>query len=313
MENILSESSIHNEEKRIVQVLLATYNGARYLDDFLQSLANQKQVKINLNVCDDGSTDKSIKILRKYEDNFNFVQVVHSPGIGPAENFFSLINQVRGDFIALADQDDIWESSHLINSIKRLEEYTQSPALSVSQVYEFGENQRYRIFPKKIKNGSFLNLVFENQFRGCTMVFNKAALDLINTYRPKNAIMHDWWIGMLISFCGKTIWGTDPEILYRVHDSNAVGRSKPLKIRLVRYLENLKQNDTWKPLEQIYELYENFAPRFQPEPASQLKYFILHTQSLHTAKKLKIVFLLTRFRTRILDEIAIRVLLFWKT
>jgi glycosyltransferase involved in cell wall biosynthesis len=142
MQDISGDYLQIEESKPNIEVLLATYNGAAYLGAFLESLAQQVGVSIDLRVSDDGSTDSTLIILESYRESFNSLVVTAGPEKGPSENFFSLIAKAKSKYVALADQDDIWEPTHLINSIDRLASSGDVPALSFTRVSEFGEKNQ---------------------------------------------------------------------------------------------------------------------------------------------------------------------------
>ena len=102
-----------------VQVLLATHNGEKYLREFLESLVTQTGVIIELLVSDDNSTDGTIEILKMYEEKFASLSVFNGPEQGPARNFFSLLQKANSDYVALADQDDIWNLVNYMRSLKK--------------------------------------------------------------------------------------------------------------------------------------------------------------------------------------------------
>lgn len=126
-----------NSGKVRVQVLLATCNGERYLQEFLDTLVNQQGVIIDLLASDDSSSDGTMEILERSKSRFLNCLILNGPGKGPMENFFHLIKHASGDYIAFADQDDLWDVNHLRNSCLRLKDFNSLPALSFSSVSEF--------------------------------------------------------------------------------------------------------------------------------------------------------------------------------
>jgi hypothetical protein len=139
------------------------------------------------------------------------------------KNFFSLIQSASLDYIALADQDDIWFSNHLYNSYIRVA--MKAPKITFSRVLEFevGSEQKSRVWPRNLRTKTIENLIFENQVRGCTIVFNKSFLHLCKQYEPKNAIMHDWWIALLGISTNSLTEGAACELSYRINNENIVG------------------------------------------------------------------------------------------
>ncbi len=206
-----------------VDVLLATYNGEKYIEEFLISLSEQKNCKINLFVSDDGSEDSTIPIVLKYQDSFNNFYLMEGPKLGPMQNFFFLMKNSKAAFVALADQDDIWMENHLEISTTRLQG-EDSPCLTFSSVAQFTVNPiNFQIWPTSQNQPKFPSILFENIGRGCTFVMNSTARDLVNAFQPQNAIMHDWWILLRVLLHGKVIFSPTPEIFYRIHDTNFIG------------------------------------------------------------------------------------------
>jgi glycosyltransferase involved in cell wall biosynthesis len=248
-----------------VDVLLATYNGERFLSEFLISLKNQVGVRIRLIISDDGSTDSTLKILESFENSFSSLEVHQGPRKGPAANFSYLLTKSNSAYIAFADQDDIWEPEHLLNSIKRILPYNSIPALTFSPVREFGVNlEDPEIWPKEVPK-TFTGYFAQNYARGCTIVFNSSCRNLYLQGSPKAIIMHDWWALLIALSCGKVIFSERFEVNYRIHQENFTIRRKTSTI----LFQFPKRRDKWEPIEQLEcfrEIYGSmFAKGFQVE------------------------------------------------
>src|SRR3712207_5989304 len=98
-----------------LSVALCTYDGARYLPEQLESLARQRRLPDELVVCDDGSADDTVDVVRRFADRAPFaVRLSLNPqNLGFVKNFEQAIRLCRGDLIALADQDDVWHPQKL--------------------------------------------------------------------------------------------------------------------------------------------------------------------------------------------------------
>ena len=303
---IISPSSSNNlEELPEVEVLLATFNGGIYLFEFLSSLAAQVGVKIHLRISDDGSIDNTMEILAKFNSSFESFEIFAGPKEGPAANFFSLLSNSTLDYVALADQDDIWSSDHLVNSVKELSELGNVPGMRFTSTKEFGRGVKERIWPKIKVVPEIEKLLMENQARGCTIALNKEAVKLINSYKPKLAVMHDWWILLILTLNGKVVYEPKPEVQYRIHDSNAVGLPKKRGMRAVKSA----RSGTWGPMLQARELFELNKYNTYTDPILKLKSFI-DLPGLNFTKKIRLTLLRNkRLRTGLLDELAVRVVL----
>ncbi|MEI9907424.1 MAG: glycosyltransferase [Actinomycetota bacterium] len=226
-----------------IDVLLATYNGAKYLDEFLTSLENQIDVRINLLVSDDGSSDNSLEIVRAHEKNFYTVTYFDGPKKGATENFYHLMYQSKAPYVAFADQDDIWEKEHLRNSIERLKPYEPFPTLTFSTSLTFFDDGRKAYLWPVLKDIPPVSELFlEGRARGCSMVFNREANSLLTSYHPQFPHCHDTWAFLVLRTCGIVIYDRAAEIRYRIHANNTIGLGERSFFRTFRTLSNR----TWK-------------------------------------------------------------------
>jgi rhamnosyltransferase len=223
-----------------VQVLLATYNGAKYLEDLIESIWNQSGInEISILASDDKSTDSSRKILC----NFG-ITILDGPMNGAAANFRHLITSAGGhDFYAFADQDDFWYPDKISSAVSEFKE-TLEPTIYVGSTIDTNG----KICAPEIY--TLPESLMSNQVQGCTIVINDRFLQLLKKNLPTSFIMHDWWIYNLAQCFGKIIVDKKPCMTYRLHGGNLIGtNSKLLKIfRLLKklttgehYVEVLKQ------------------------------------------------------------------------
>jgi glycosyltransferase involved in cell wall biosynthesis len=306
MRHTSNDLSVKKESFPEVEVLLATFNGELYLVEFLESLLNQEGVRIHLRVSDDGSTDKTLKIIESYKEHFESCAIYSGPSQGPSINFFSLIKKSTYEYVALADQDDIWLPHHLLSAIKRLSESPELPSLTFSSVTEFSRERNYELnWPARFPGNDIRTIVTENLARGCTFVLNSKSIDLIKLHQPKNAIMHDWWILLLIYSSGIVTWSIKPEVKYRIHQNNTVGPSPSFKVRLVRFLSNIREHD-WIVINQADELLQNYKWSMSSQKSHELGSFLRDIKSPLITGRLNLVIWRYRFRTDFLDELAVR-------
>jgi glycosyltransferase involved in cell wall biosynthesis len=306
MRNTYSDLSPKEEGFPEVEVLLATFNGELYLGEFLDSLSRQKDVKVHLRVSDDGSSDKTLVIINSHKHLFESCIVFSGPCVGPGLNFFSLIRQATYDFVALADQDDVWLPHHLISAINRLSKTPDLPSMTFSAVAEFvEENETVTIWPNRFPGEDIRTIITENLARGCTFVLNTNAINLIKMHKPKNAIMHDWWILLLIYSSGSVTWSKLPEVRYRIHKGNAVGGKPSFRIRLNRFLKNFKGRD-WIVVSQITELHYVYGWSMSGQKRHEIGSFIRDINSPLSTGRWNLLLWPKRFRTNLYDELAVR-------
>lgn len=290
-----------------VEVLLATFNGEAFLGEFLDSLSRQEGVKIHLRVSDDGSTDSTLKIVDAHKHKFESFKILDGPRTGPASNFFHLISQATQGFVALADQDDVWLPNHLVDSINRLIATQEVPSMTFSTVLEFEHNEsQEKLWPARFPGEDIRTILTENLARGCTFVLNLAAINLINLHKPKNAIMHDWWILLLIYSSGSVTWSTEPEVRYRIHQNNSVGGKPKFSVRLKRFIKNISGRNLSTVI-QADELLSNFSWSMSSQKRHEIGSFLRDAHSPISTGRWNLILWRYRFRSTYSDELAVRV------
>ena len=209
-----------------IQVLLSTYNGEKYIKEQIESILKQEEVEVTILIRDDGSTDKTIEIVKKLAKANQNITIYEGKNIGPARSFMDLINN-SGDFnyFAFADQDDVWKPRKLISAIHKLEQVQKNkPAIYISALEIVDENLK-NIATKQVEgNYCFEGEIVKNFATGCTQVFNKTLRDKIKKYNPTYLIMHDSWITRVCyAIGGNVIIDENTYIQYRQHTNNVLG------------------------------------------------------------------------------------------
>jgi glycosyltransferase involved in cell wall biosynthesis len=290
-----------------VEVLLATFNGEKYLAEQLDSLLAQCGVNISLLVSDDGSTDKTLEILDTYQYSFSEFRILDGPKLGPQANFFSLLLKSTGEYVALCDQDDIWEKTHLIDSITRLS--SLGPRVTFSAVTEFSSDSSipHQIWPRKIRIGKIENLLFENYVRGCTIVMNRSFVEIVNTKHPKHSVMHDWWIALVGIGIGCLSANPQPEVRYRLHNNNFVGSSPTFKSKVWRTSKILRSG-SMSLIGQIEDLNSIHSNKMNEKSRLSTSIWI-NPDKMESLRKQ--IFSLVRYRSTLMEEFLIRFLFTW--
>ena len=226
-----------------IAVLLASYNGIKYIKEQIDSILKQKEVDVTIFVSDDLSTDRTIQYLQNiYKDEKRLVYLdSHDKFGGAAKNFFRLIKDVdfsNFDYISLADQDDIWYEDKLIRAIKMIED-KQLDAYS-SNVLAFWEDGKEMVINKSSLQARY-DYLFEAAGPGCTYVLKKDLAISLQKFISENwedvnkIELHDWFI---YAFARENNykWHIDekPSMRYRQHTSNQVGANDGLKAKLKR-------------------------------------------------------------------------------
>lgn len=216
-----------------IAVLMSTYNGEKYLVKQISSIINQQgSFIIDLWVRDDGSSDKTKKILTWYEKKGK-LKWYEGNNIGPAQSFLYLIKHCTNyDYYAFADQDDYWKPNKLLNALEKLSRnngpqiYFSNALLVDDKLNSLGRN----VYKKK-PSIDFKTITCAGGILGCTMVFNKELAYYIQKKDlPEFVIMHDFYIAELCSAIGgKITYDKYPSMMYRQHSNNVIGVSKGIK------------------------------------------------------------------------------------
>lgn len=231
--------------------MMSTFNGDKYLDVQMRSLLKQTNVKLDITIRDDGSSDETVKILNKYKETYpKQISIVPGKNVGVVKSFFELIQSsvLDHEYYAFCDQDDYWESNKLYRAIEALQNInSDEPLLYCSSTKMVDEQLSYiKTWPNEPQRPlTVFNALIENVCVGCTMVINREAMKLIKENFPLNLdeiIMHDWWIYLCISTFGYVIFDGEPTILYRQHQSNVLGGAtggviSKWRKRLVRFVK----------------------------------------------------------------------------
>lgn len=196
---------------------MASYNGGNYIKEQIKSILCQLSDNDELIISDDGSTDDTIKIIQSFGDSR--IKLFFNHFHNHILNFEFCLNQAKGKYIFLSDQDDVWIDNKIKIMIKYLDKYDLvcSNCYVVNKYLEKSGKVFFIDSPNK-KNGFFKNL-YKNQYLGCCMAFNQKILQHSLPF-PKNLITHDTWIGLNAEIYGKTVFINDKLILFRRHDTN---------------------------------------------------------------------------------------------
>ncbi|REF25613.1 rhamnosyltransferase [Xenorhabdus cabanillasii] len=241
-----------------VAVLLAAYNGMKWINEQIQSVLNQENVSVDIHISVDVSTDGTyencLELAKQYSNIYIFPYGIRYGGA--ARNFYRLVRDVElasYDFVSFADQDDIWYLDKLSNAIKVLSE--KGYDCYSSNVIAFWENGK-QVLISKAQDQVEYDYCFESAGPGCTYVFSKEVALKFQAFISNNkdkvdeVELHDWLIYAFARHSGYK-WFIDswPSMLYRQHSSNQFGANGGLqaakrRIQMIRdswYLTEVKR------------------------------------------------------------------------
>ncbi|WP_300708829.1 glycosyltransferase family 2 protein [Limnohabitans sp.] len=226
-----------------VHILLATYNGANYLQAQLQSIARQTHSQWTLTVSDDGSTDETVNIVKTFAQNSpQTVTLLQGPCEGSStRNFCHLVQHApantKQDLYAFCDQDDVWLDTKLERAVQWHAQHLQQPVRLYCGRTQFVNEQLKPIglSPGIRRPPSFGNALVQNIASGNTMVLNPAVLAAQKKVQPEHSVWHDWTTYLVATALGGEVWFDDePCLLYRQHGGNVIGSNNGLSAQIRR-------------------------------------------------------------------------------
>ena len=236
-----SVTSMVNSPK--VLVMMATFNGAAYLEDQIESVLSQRGVDVSLRVRDDCSDDETLSILENYSRAGAPVSARRNEHrLGVAMNFMQMVygeDLDEYDYFAFSDQDDVWLPDKLITAIRTIEETEKggqakelegigTPVLYCSEIMNVDEkleNPVPELASLEDDTPYRASLLIRNRYSGCTMVFNRAHLMLARRVPQRKFYrIHDTWMALLAYYCGNfVIDRSHALILRRITGKNSEG------------------------------------------------------------------------------------------
>ena len=238
-----------------ITILLATYNGEKYLEKQIESLLNQTYTNWHLIIRDDNSTDHTPIIIEQYRKAYpDKIAVIKHTGMntGSILNFSALLSAAtNAAYIMFCDQDDEWMNNKIEVTLHKMLELeaqygTGYPIMVFTNFLYVDENMnaiesKKEFIVNRFKNIAFPQMLVQNPAYGCTSMINRALADKVAVIPPQ-AENHDYWTALIAAAFGKLYYLPQKTIFYRQHASNVSGNydNSSLKKRVQRIIINKK-------------------------------------------------------------------------
>ena len=273
----------------MISILMATYNGEKYLEGQLDSLLGQSYGNFMLWIQDDSSADGTWELLESYKnrhpDRINLLR--NKKNIGAKDNFLGMMAKIADDYVMLCDQDDVWLPDKIEKTLAKMREmeneHDKTTPLLVHTDLEVVDENLVTISPSYRKSTNrdygrmeYRHVVTMNNVSGCTAMYNRALAQYI-TKPPDFCLMHDFWLQLVAATFGKIGHVDEATILYRQHGGNALGAKN---VNSIGYkLDRLVNNREVKELihstyPQARSLLEVFGDEIEPDKMDFLERFI---------------------------------------
>ena len=207
----------------MLSVCMATYNGERFIHEQIESILSQLEENDELIISDDGSKDKTISIIKSFNDSR--IKLFNNQKHGVNNNFENALTHSKGDYICLSDQDDIWHQGKA-DFVKRMLLSYDLIVHNAEIVDGTGRSLGYDYFSLTPQGKGFWGNLWKSGFLGCCMAFNRKLLEDALPF-PKLIAGHDYWLGMLGAAKYKVLFDKQIFLSYRRHGDNASTSAEP--------------------------------------------------------------------------------------
>lgn len=292
----------------MITILMATYNGEKYLAEQIESILQQTYCGWKLIIQDDCSTDHTPDIAEAYQRQYpEKIKLIRreTPSGSAKNNFFSMLSLVEDDYVMFCDQDDVWLPDKIektLTAMKRMEsQYGEDmPILLHTDLYVVDQDLKIlsdsffgfqNILPERT---GLHQIIVQNVVTGCTVLLNKALLSYAGSV-PQYALMHDWWLAVIAAAFGKIGFLKNATVYYRQHGENQVGakNTNSLIYNISRFYEQLNGGDV---LKMHYLQAREFLELFYDKLSDQQKDCLMKYSKLSEYRKLTRVFILIKYR-----------------
>ena len=232
----------------MISVCVATYNGEKFIREQIDSILCQLSSDDEIIVSDDGSTDGTIVIINCIGDKR--IRIIEGPRKhSPTFNFENALKEAKGDYIFLADQDDVWKTNKVEVCMKWLQKY--DCVVSDAEVTDSNLNPLYPSLYAimQVRQGHIYNTVWKNGYTGCCMAFRRNILEASLPF-PKDIPMHDIWIGNVAAYKYNVKFIPDKLILFRRHKDTISCNGKGSKYSIWQQIKF-----RWSIIKNIANLY----------------------------------------------------------
>jgi len=256
----------------MIDILLATYNGERYLPSLSRSLRAQSFADFTVLCRDDGSRDGTAALLARLEREDKRFRILYGSPSGSASGcFFALLRASDAPYTMFCDQDDVWHADKVEKTLRAMKaaeaKYGTDTPLLVHTDLRVVDAVLREISPSLMdyqqlspSEDSLSRLLCQSLVSGCTMMINEPLRRLVTEHLPETCLMYDWWISLAAAAFGRIVYLPEATIDYRQHDSNQVGAQNARSAAYV--LQKLRSGSAGKALAGTYAQAAAFAAAF---------------------------------------------------
>lgn len=292
----------------MISILMATYNGARFIAEQINSLLLQTEQNFVLHIQDDCSSDETFSVLCDYAAKYPQKIIVHrrTENCGGAKwNFLYLMADYQDDYVMLCDQDDVWLPNKIANTLKVMqaaenENGAETPLLVHTDLTVV--NESLVIISESLNKMLGLRMEYcvlssqsiQNTITGCTAMYNRALAQLIRV--PQFCIVHDWWLGLIATSFGEIVYLPERTLLYRQHGANSIGAKNIMSFAYI-INEAFHPRKIRAQLKATYQQAEEFLRIYGDITSPSQKAFLSEYASIPNYGKIQRWMILNRLRS----------------
>lgn len=290
----------------MIDILMAVYNGEKYLTEQIESILSQTFYDWQLFICDDCSSDRSFQIAREYEKKYpeKIKAFRNDKPTGSAQaNFMNMLPLAKAEYIMFSDQDDFWLPEKIqvtFNKMKEAEnKHGNVPLLVHTELTVADESlgvlhERFTAFQGLDPQKKSLNSILaQNNVTGCTMMINRPLLEIAADADPDDMLMHDWWFALTAAAFGGIEFVPVPTVKYRQHGNNQLGAVNNRNLRSIMRIVSQRMK-TKKRVSITYRQAECFYKRCSGVLPEQMKKTLRIYIDIPNHRKTKRMYLLAR-------------------
>ena len=260
-----------------ISVVMCTYNGEQYLKGQLDSILKQTYPILELIVQDDGSTDNTCAIIQEYAEKYPFIKLYkNEKQLGINQNFFSVLQRVQSDFIAISDQDDIW----MVDKLEKQMECIGQHDICASAYYiDFVHTDKMERITRP--HFSTERRFFENDIPGHTMLIRKSLLETVPLPAP---IFYDHWLAVCANLHHGITVVDKPLNWHRPHRNAATHSVSEMHHHNNMFVPYIKGLTRWHELHKTTR-WSNYHQYIEQQTADIQKFVVVHKMSILMQKK----------------------------
>jgi glycosyltransferase involved in cell wall biosynthesis len=213
----------------LVSVVMSTYNGSLYVAEQIESILKQTHSNLEIILADDASTDNTFEILKSYaEKDKRIIARRRQVNVGYNINFSEACTKAKGAYIAISDQDDVWELDKIEKQLKKIKEDLGNILVHcISARFEERSQPHLRSIKKMnfFRGSDIKSFYLANYVLGHAMMFRRSLVEAALPFPPN--VYYDWWLAAYACTMGKIEFVDEILVWHRMHQTNATGAAKP--------------------------------------------------------------------------------------